>query len=190
MQVKNRLLGAISLLAATLIIGCASTANAPAKAKITTEVSVEATVITFSKATREILLERADGARVIVVAGPEVRNFNQIAAGDILNARYTVSIAARILASDEPDTEPTVGLTAARAELGDKPAGAIGAGVQMTVVVNSVDSKRHIVVFTGPDGVVQVVEAQYDEGKKFVKGLKSGDRVELVYGQSVMLEIK
>ena len=81
----------------------------------------------------------------------------------------TVSIAARTLTADEPDTETTVGVAAARAELGEKPGGAIGAGVQMTVVVNSVDSKRHIVAFTAPDGVVQVIEAQYEAGKKFVE---------------------
>jgi hypothetical protein len=118
-----------------------------------------------------------------------VRNFDRIEAGDTVSALYLVSLSARRLAPDEPDTEPTVGMTAARAELGADPAGAIGAGVALTVVVKSVDLEQHIVVLIDPDGVIHAVEAERDEGRRFIAGPKPGDRVELTYAEALALAV-
>jgi hypothetical protein len=190
MHRKNLSWGATPILAAILIAGCTSTPAAPRKAQITDEVAVQATVVAVDKASRELILQRSDGSQVAVVAGPEVRNFDQIAAGDTLNARYTVSLTARRLDPDEVANEPGAGMAAARAEPGEKPGAAIGAGVTMTVVVNSVDRDTHTVVVTGPDGNTQAIEAQRQTGKRFVEGLKPGDRVELTYGEALVLAVE
>jgi len=190
MHRKHRPWGAIPVLAAILIAGCTSTPAAPRKAQITDEVAVQATVVAVDKASRELILQRSNGSQVAVVAGPEVRNFDQIAAGDTLNARYTVSLTARRLDPDEMAKEPGAGMAAARAEPGEKPGAAIGAGVTMTVVVNSVDRDTHTVVVTGPNGNTQAIEAQRQTGKRFVEGLKPGDRVELTYGEALVLAVE
>jgi hypothetical protein len=125
-----------------------------------------------------------------VVAGPEVRNFDQIEAGNIVTARYVVSLSARRLDPDEADTEPSAAVLTARAEPGQAPAGAIRADVAMTVLVKSVDQDQHVVTFTDPNGVLHVVEAERDEGKNFVRGLKPGDRVELVYEEAFAMSVE
>lgn len=173
-----------------MVAGCASSPPAPTQAEITDEVSVEATVLAVNKTSREVTLQRADGNRVVVVAGPEIRNFDQIEAGNKLNARYVVNLNARRLTPEEVAAKPTAGVVAARAKLGEAPGAAIGAGVKMTVVIKSVDAAKHIVVFTDPDGGLQTVEAQKDEGKRFVSGLKPGDRVEIIYGEALVLAVK
>ncbi len=188
-HLKTLVLGALPFLAASLIAGCASTPTAPRHAQVTDEVSAEASVLGVNKASRDITIQRPDGEILVIVAGPAVRNFDQIKAGDKVVAQYTVSLAARVLAAGEPDTAPVAGLAAGRAETGQMPAGAIGAGVALTVKVQSVDKAQHIVTFTGPDGRMHVMRAQRDEGKEFVDGLKSGDRVELIYKEAVAISV-
>ena len=190
MKTKNHLWGLVPAIAALMLAACATTPEAPKEAKISDEVTVQATVVAVNKENRELTLERADGSQVKVEAGPEVRNFDQIEPGNTVTARYVVSLSARRLEPDEPDTEPTVGVLAARAEPGQSPAGAIGADMKMTVVVKSVDRDQHIVTFTDPSGVLRVVEAERDEGKAFVKGLKAGDRVELIYEEVLVMAVK
>jgi hypothetical protein len=190
MQLRNRLWGAIPVLAAALIASCATTPEAPTFAEITDEVSVEAIILSVDKTSRELTLRRPDGTSVVVVAGPEVRNFDQIEAGNKVSARYTVSLSARRLAPEEPSPQPTAGVAAARAEPGEMPGAAIGAGVAVTVVVKSVDLEQNVVVLTDPEGAIHAVEAEREEGQRFIAGLKPGDRVELVYKAALVLAVE
>jgi len=171
------------------VLGCASTKDAPTKAQITENVTAQATVLNVNKATREVTLEDSGGSRWVLVCGRDVRNFDRIAKGDKVRAHYTVSVTARRLAADEADTAPTLAVAAARAAPGELPAGALGAGAVMTVVVKSVDKAKHIVTFTDPGGALHAIEAERDEGKRFVEGLKPGDRVELACGESLALTV-
>jgi len=190
MSARKRTWGLISVLTAMLLVGCATTPEAPKEAKISDEVTAQATVVGIDKENRALTLERPDGSYVQVVAGPEIRNFDQIVVGNTVTARYVVSLSARRLDPDEPDIEPSVGVAAGRAEPGQAPAGAIGADMAITVVVKSVDIDQHVVTFTDPGGVLHAVEAERDEGKAFVKGLKPGDRVELNYEEVLVMAVE
>ena len=178
---------------AALAAGCAST-PAPTQAEISQEIVLESTVQVLNAETREITLEREDGTKVVLLAGPEVRNFAQIAVGDKVRARYRVTLSAQRLEPDEVASEPTVGIALGRAEKGSKPGIGIGAGVEVTVTVQSIDKKQHIVVFTaageGPEGELHSVRAQRDEGRRFISGLKVGDRVKLVYTEAIALTVE
>ena len=190
MQARTILKGAISLAAAALIVSCASTPEPLAAAGIRQEVEATATVTGVDKVTREIMLRRPDGVRFVIVAGPEVRNFDQIEVGETVKARYVESLTARLLDANEADVEPTIAVAAARAEVGQDPAGLIAAGMEMTVQVESVDIAQHLVVFTTPTGQLRAVRAQREQGKQFVSGLKPGDHVVLVYGESVVISVE
>ena len=190
MKAKNRLRGLIPYLAVLTIAACATTPEAPKEAKITDEVTMQAKVVAVDKETRELTLQRPDGSSVEIIAGPEIRNFEQIEPGNTVTARYIVSLSARLLEADEADTEPTVGVLTARAEPGQAPAGAIGTDMAMTVLVKSVDKDKHIVTFTDPNGLLHAVEAERDEGKNFVQGLKTGDRVELIYEEVLAMSVE
>ncbi len=190
MKAKSPLLGLIPYLAVLMITACAATPEAPNEAKISDEVTVQAMVVAVDKETRELTLKRPDGSSVEVIAGPEIRNFEQIEPGNTVTARYVVSLTARRLEADAPDTEPTAGLLTARAEPGQAPAGAIGSDMIMTVVVKSVDQDQHIVTFTDPNGALHAIEAERDEGKNFVRGLQPGDRVELIYEELLVMSVE
>jgi hypothetical protein len=188
-NVKN-LLRAIPLCAATLVVGCSSTPKEPERARIVHEVTAEASVRSVDAATRMIELERADGARILVIAGPEVRNFDQIAVGDTVTARYAETISARQLGPNEIALEPGVIVAAGAAEAGARPAVAIGAGLALTVTVESLDFNENLIVFTDPSGALHAVRPQTGTGRTFIKKLKVGDRVELMFTEEVMLSVE
>ncbi|NUN52907.1 MAG: hypothetical protein HUU06_09010 [Planctomycetaceae bacterium] len=56
--------------------------------------------------------------------------------------------------------------------------------------VVTVDAAKHVVSFTDPDGTLRVVKAEREEGRKFVAGLKAGDRVEIIYTEGVLLGVE
>jgi len=189
-MIPKRIALLILALAGALVAGCETTPPAPESASITDEVVAQATVVAIDKETREVTLERTDGAAMVVVAGPEVRNFDQIEVGHSVNARLTVSLSARRLKPEEVAAPPSAEAVAARAAPGEMPAGAIAAGVTVAVTVKSVDKSQHLVVFTGPEGELHAVEAERDEGRRFVAGLKPGDRVELSYAEALAISVE
>jgi hypothetical protein len=174
---------------AALMAGCAST-QAPTRAEISQEVVLESQVRAVDPVTREITLERQDGTQVVIVAGPEVRNFAQIEVGDTVKAQYRESLSAQRLEPGEVGPEPVAELGVGVAEAGSKPGVGIGAGVAVTVTVETVDAKHHIVVFTTPDGDVRTVQAEREEGQNFIAGLKPGDRVVLIYTEAAALTVE
>jgi len=180
---------ALPLAAVLLVTGCFAPGEAPNELRIVDEIDMEAQVVDVDQSSRELTIQAVDGSRVVLMAGSEVRHFDQISAGDTSSASYVVSLSARKLPADEPDTEATLGTTAACAEAGTKPVGGIGAGITMTVVVKSVDLDSNSVTFMGPDGMLQAIESEREEGQKFIAGLKPGDRIELIYTEASVLSI-
>src|SRR5688572_30023195 len=65
-------------------------------ALLMSELSATAKVVSVDAATRLIALRREDGGLLQVKAGPEVRNFGQIAAGDTLRVQYRETLAASL----------------------------------------------------------------------------------------------
>ena len=132
----------------------------------------------MDKATREVTLQRPDGTHVVVLAGPEVRNFDQIEVGDTVTARYAESISARQLGPNEVAQDPEVLVAAGAAEAGARPAATIGAGLALTVTVENIDYNDNLIVFTDPSGALHAVRPSTGTGKTFIKKLKVGDRVD------------
>ena len=122
----------IPLIAAALLGGCASTSEAPTSATVSEEVTAKASVVAVDKTSRVLTLKLPEGGEMEMVAGPEVRNFDQIMVGNQVTARYRVTLSARLLATDESDTESAVEVSVGRAAAGEKPAGELGASVSTT----------------------------------------------------------
>jgi hypothetical protein len=191
-------LGALALL--LLLGGCASSSTpvpesapapeSPVRAEVTEEASGETSVVTVDRETRAVTLERADGERMTLVCGPEVRNFDRINVGDKVKAMWRMTLSVRRLGAEEPDTAPQAAKVAARAAEGAEPAAGFAVGVAMTVRVETVDAENHVVVCTDPAGARHTVRAQREEGKRFVEILKPGDRVEIVKREGVALSVE
>ncbi len=175
---------------AALLAACTAPAAAPDHVELVDEVEAHARIVAIDRDAREFVVENDAGERMTVLAGPVIRNFDQLEVGDTITSRYTIALHARKLADDEADTEEELDLAAARAAEGDKPGAGIGAGMTMTVVVKTVDRETHVVTFTDPAGNLRAVEAQRDEGRAFVDGLKPGDRIEISYVEASAISVE
>jgi Cu/Ag efflux protein CusF len=140
-----------------------------------------------NKQTREVTLKREDGSVMSVVAGPEVRNFDQIKVGDIVEAQTIELLAIAI----EPATtqvrerrEATVyGDTSSTP--GAKPAATTRRTVEIIATVQHVDRKARVVVV---EGAVQTVALKIGEGVD-LSAIKVGDNVYVVYIESYSISV-
>ena len=175
------LLAAVALLAA-----CASDPPAPLQRESLRE--VEASVVSVQKAERLVGLRGPDGRVVTVKAGPEVRNFDQIAVGDTVVTSYYEAIGFALHTPGAAD-ESGVDLVAGRAKPGAQPGAVVGAVARTTVTIESVDAKSDTVTFRGEDGLVRAVPVRTDEGREFARKLEPGDRVDITYTEALAIRV-
>ena len=150
---------------------------------------VEARIEAIDKATRTLSLRGPNGLTTIV-AGPEVRNFDNIHVGDKVHAGYYEGIAAEIKnKSSSAHSEPVEATSIYRAPAGSRPAGAVGHAINVTVKIESVDTKAGTVTFKRSDGFVRTLAVESPEGRKFISALHSGDEVEVTYIEAVAIEV-
>jgi hypothetical protein len=177
-------LGALLLAA---LGACQSPPPAPTQVAHTKQVT--ATVESVDMSTRQVLLRTPDGARATVVAGPEVRNLEQLRAGDRVNVTYRVAIAVQMA---QPGTAPlnAAALVAQRSAPGQLPGGAVGGVITARVTVVSVAPDGTSVTFTGPSGVSHIADVSDPQMQSFVQRLRPGDQVDVGYVNEVAVSVE
>jgi len=160
-------------------------ASEPGKAAMVTTVEVTALVVGIEKATRTVTLKGPKGRTVDVVAGDEVRNFDQIRVGDSVQVKYVEALSLELKKTKgKPDATGEV--AAVRAEPGARPAGAVGRQVTVLADVVAVDPKKSIISLKGPRGNVVDLNVQNPDQFKVVK---KGDQVEAVYTEALAVSV-
>jgi hypothetical protein len=119
-------------------------ATAPGKAAAAEVVKIAATVTAIDKATRAITLKGPKGNELSVIAGAEVKNFDQIKVGDQVTIEYIEALSLELKKGGGAPVARTETAGVAAAKPGEKPAGA--AGRQVTVVAASCNRRRTKVV--------------------------------------------
>ncbi len=192
-----RVLGFVLPAALFVLSACqsAKTTSLPAppetrRAELSNEYTAMAEVVAVVPAERRLTLRRENGSSFDLTAGEGVRNFAQIAVGDVLRVRYKETLAASLRPVGEK-VEPAEGaFLAARAKPGAKPGGGLGLAVSLRVKIESIDLERNIVVFAPASGELIAHRLQTPEGREFVRGLEVGDTVQLDYAQALALSVE
>ncbi|MBX3462465.1 MAG: hypothetical protein KF830_04800 [Planctomycetes bacterium] len=153
-------------------------------------VTATAKVTSVDRARRVLVLRTERGESQRLLAGPEVRNFDQIAVGDTVRADYRVSLAVALEPAGDAAPDVTIDAAAGRAAAGATPGAGVGAQVSVVVRIESVDLGKHVVVFTAPGGELHVAEVQRPEGREFLRGLKAGDRVRITYTEALAVRLE
>jgi hypothetical protein len=167
--------------------GGAVLASEPGKAAVARTVEVSAQVLAIDKATRTLTLKGPKGAALDVVAGEEVRNFDQIKVGDYIVARYVAALTLELRKTKVAAGEPTVREGAAKAQPGERPAVAGARQITAIADVTAVDPQKSTVTLKGPRGNVVTLNVQNPDQFKVVK---KGDQVEVTYTEAVALAVE
>jgi hypothetical protein len=152
-------------------------------------IDVTATVETVDAKTREILIRLEDGSHETMVAGPEVRNFSQIKPGDHVHAQYQSALMTSIGKPGQAGMSDLDVEGGQRAPLGGKPRAGYGAEIHRTVTITGVDLDKNTVSFVNTDGASHTVEVKAPQMKAFLRTLKVGDTVDVVYTEVATIEV-
>lgn len=144
------------------------------------------TVEKIDAKTREVTLKREDGSTVTIVAGDEVRNFDQIRVGDVVETEIIEALAIAVEPASTRVLERREEISGHRAQPGEKPGAKTTRTVEITAEVKAVDQKARTAVVKGPNRTVEVKVADDVDLSK----VKVGDNVRLVYIESVSIQVK
>jgi hypothetical protein len=167
--------------------GGAVVTSEPGKATAVRAVQVSAEVVSIDKATRTVTLKGPKGNVVDVVAGDEVRNFDQIKVGDFVVVRYAQALTLELRKVKGAVGDVAVREGAARAKPGERPAAAGAREVTAIATVTAVDPKKSTITLKGPRGNVVVLDVQNPDQFKVVK---KGDQVEVTYTEALALSVE
>jgi hypothetical protein len=161
-------------------------ATAPGQAGALAVVSASAVVEAVDKATRTVTLKLASGEIREVVAGEEVKNFDQIRKGDKLDIRYAEALTLELKKDGKAVVARQDSETLKRAAPGQKPGGVARREVKITAEVVAVDAAKKSVSLKGPKGNVVALDVQDPEQLKLIK---KGDKVEATYTQALAVSM-
>ena len=160
---------------------------APGKAAAAQTVKATATVEAVDKATRTVTLKMPSGNSHKVVAGEEVRNFDQIKAGDKVNVQYIEALTLEL----KKDGKAVVGRTESAgmqtAAKGDKPGAVAMREVKAVADVVNVDPAKKIVSVKNKEGKIIDLNVRDPEQLKLVK---KGDQIEATYTEAVAISLE
>jgi hypothetical protein len=167
--------------------GAVVKATSPGKGTIAAAVEVRAKVVGIDKATRTVDLRRPDGSVVSIVAGEEVRNFNQLKLGDDVVVQYVRALTLTLMKSGSKETSIDVKTDAVRAKAGEQPGAAVGRQVHVVANVVAVNKKEKTVTLKGPRG--NQVDLVLEDPKQ-LELVKKGDQVDAVYTEAVAISLE
>jgi len=159
-------------------------ASEPGKAAVMATIEVTANITAIDKAARMVTL-KGPKRTVEIVAGDEVKNFDQLKVGDNVTVKFVEALTLELKKTTvKPDIKADV--AAVRATPGAKPGGAVGRQITIIAEVVMVDPENSIIALKGPQG--RVVELPVQNKDQF-KVVKKGDQVEVVYTEAVALAV-
>jgi len=149
------------------------------------EATVTSTVESIDKATRSVVLKRANGELLKISAGEQIKNFDQIQVGDKVVARHTQALVLELKKGGAGVRERAESSDKGSAKPGDKPAGYEANQVNFVADVQKVDLKKQIVTLRGVEHTVQLKVKDPEQ----IKLIKKGDQVEGVYAEAVAISV-
>jgi hypothetical protein len=159
-------------------------------------IATQATVADVNKTDRTLTLRTDDGREVVVKAGPEVRNFDQIQKGDKVNAQYHEATAIFVRkpeaaagamsgAAQQPAVSRVESVEVAKP--GEKPGGAVTNVTQITAKVEDIDYSNREVTLRGPEGKLRTIKV--GDRVQNLQNIKKGDEVVLRHTEALAIVV-
>lgn len=153
--------------------------------RIAGEEHLTAVIESVKAETREVKLRTSEGEAISFIAGPDVRNFAQMKAGDKLDIVTTVELTVIVTnVAKEPERADSVEV--ARAAPGDKPGMIVVMRSKGSAVIDAIDYEKRTATLRGPKRTV-VLEATA-EARNF-NAAKVGDTVLIDSIETVLISV-
>lgn len=162
-------------------------ATAPGKGAAVQVVKATATVEAVDPATRTVTLKLPRGETRSVVAGEEVRNFDQIKAGDKVTVKYLEAFTIELKKEGKAIVGRTETGSLERAAPGQKPGGVATREVTAITDVVAVDAKKKTVTVKNDKGETIDLNIRDPEQLKLVK---KGDQIEATYTEALAISLE
>ena len=156
-----------ALALALACIALASIAQQTGSFEAERTVRIAATIQAVTQGDRHVTLQKADGSKVIVRAGPAAENLNEIRSGDKVVVVYREGLVAEV-----------------------RPKGANLPATANTVRIEAVNPSEHTVTFTRSNGERRKMDVVRADAMRFVEKLKPGDAVEVTFQEPVAISIE
>src|SRR5499426_2134568 len=166
--------------------GAAATTTSPGKGTAERVAKITAEVQAVDAANRTVTLKGPKGKIVTLPVGPQVKNFDQIKAGDFVVVRYYEALTLELKKGGTAMRERTERDASDQAKAGERPAAAGARQVHVIADVIAVDPKTQTVTLRGPN---RVVDLKVRDPKQF-KLVKVGDQVEATYTEAAAISVE
>jgi hypothetical protein len=149
--------------------------------------AVTATVEAVDQAKRIVTLKRPEGDVFDVKVGKEVRNFNQVKAGDLVVAKYFEAVAIEVKKGGVGIRSAESQTAVSRAQQGQRPAGAIATTTTVVANVLKVDDAKQVVTVEGPNNRSVKVKVK---DPAVLQQIKPGEQVEMVITEAFAIAVE
>ena len=179
----RRIIGTI--MAALVLVFIARTAMAQSKTLTGESRTVTATIEAIEASTHTLTLKKPDGTYVSVIAGPEIKRFDELKIGDKVNARYYDNLVIRLKKPGEKDVDTAARATTPSGQ--ELPGGTKARQRTITATITAIDPAMPSVTFTGPNGWKYSSKV---EDKAALDKVKVGDKVDITWTEAVLLSVE
>jgi len=178
-------LAAGSTLPAHSQTGGAVVATKPGTALAAQTVKLDATITAIDPKTRAVTLKGPQGNEVVIIAGPEVKNFAQMKVGDNVAVEYVEALTLELKKGGGRPVARSDQAAEGSAKPGAQPAGVGARRVTIMADVVDVDEKNQRVTLRGPN---RTVDLKVRDPKQLAL-IKKGDQVEAVYTEAIAVAV-
>jgi hypothetical protein len=184
---KKIILHLLSIAAAVAFSTAPAISMAADTIVLSDSVTMKATIVNVDKKKREITLRDDQGKQEVVAVSDEVRNFDQIKKGDVLEVEYHRAAASALQkAGDATSAGKTTEIQ--RAPAGAKPGMAAMTMSTIVATVLDVDLAGRLLTVKGPKGNIVTILVPAD--MKAFDTLKKGDKITAEYGEAVAVSVR
>jgi hypothetical protein len=146
----------------------------------------EGTVTKVDKKSRTIFFKNNEGESKFV-AGPEIKNFDQIKKGDRLSVTYELAVAIELIKSKSDGIRSKVETSSeTTSKAGEKPTRTISNTTTIIADIVEVDRSKKLVSVKGPSGKVTVVTVK---NPQLLADVNLGEQVKVIYFDAMAASI-
>ena len=145
----------------------------------------EGDVLGINYKTRTITFKNKDGVSKFV-AGPEVKDFDQLKKGDHLSLTYELGVAIELIKTKSDGVRSKVETSTLTETKGDKPTEQLTNKTTIIADIIAVDREKKLVTVKGPSGKVTTVSVT---NPALLNDVNAGEQVKVIYTDAMAASI-